>query len=278
MDSGTEHATRNTQHATRFAAHLRFFGDAARVNLQIALEYRASFISQVFGMLLNDTMWIVFWVLFFERFPVIRGWHIADVMTIWAITGAGFGLALGFFGNAVQLARIIAQGELDYYLGLPKNVLLHVLVSKMDMPALGDILFGFGIFAVFLHPSPERIVLFFALAVCGAAVFLGFLIIVGSLAFWIGNSDGLTQQLFGGLVTLSTYPSPVFHGAVKLVMFTVLPAWFIAHLPTALLQQFDLGAFATEVGVAAGILALGIAVFYRGLRRYESGNLLVLRS
>src|SRR4051794_1997327 len=140
MDTDTEHGTRDTESAirsTQYAvrrpgraiAHLRFFGDAAKVNLQIALEYRAAFISQVFGMLLNDVMWIVFWALFFQRFPVIQGWGIEDVLTIWAITGAAFGLALGFFGNVNGLARIIAQGELDYYLGVPKNVLLHVLIS-----------------------------------------------------------------------------------------------------------------------------------------------------
>jgi len=259
-------------------AHARFVLDATRINLQIALEYRASFVSQVFGMLLNDIMWIVFWVLFFQRFPIIRGWGIADVMTLWAITAAGFGLALGTCGNATQLARIISQGELDYYLGLPKNVLVHLLVSRMDLSALGDVLFGFGLFAGFLHPTPDRLALFVVLAICGAGVFIAFMIVLGSLSFWIGSSEGLTQQLFGGLTILTTYPTPLFHGAIKLVMFTVLPAWFIAHLPTALLRQFDLPTLLVEFGVTVLAIGIAVAVFYRGLRRYESGNLLVLRS
>ena len=55
---------------SRVAAHARFFVDAIRTNLLIALEYRVSLFSQVFGMLLNDIIWIVFWALFFQRFPV----------------------------------------------------------------------------------------------------------------------------------------------------------------------------------------------------------------
>jgi ABC-2 type transport system permease protein len=273
-----EIAQRAAQFGQRLAAHARFFLDAVKLNLQITLEYRGPFISQVFGMLLNDVMWVTFWVLYFGRFPVLNGWRIEDVLTIWAITGAGFGLGMGFFGNVQQLPRIIAQGELDYYLALPKNVLLHVLISKMDLPALGDILFGFGLFAAFLHPTPERILLFVVLALCGAMVFLGFFIVLGSLAFWMGNTEGLAMQVFNGLVTLSTYPTPLFHGVVKLLMFTVVPAWFVSHLPTALLQQFDWGSFLIEIGFAAGLLALAVWLFYRGLRRYESGSLMVLRS
>jgi ABC-2 type transport system permease protein len=263
---------------SRLLAHAGFFVDAVRTNLLIALEYRVSLFSQVFGMLLNDTMWIVFWALFFQRFPVIPNWTIQDVLTMWALTGAGFGLSMGFFGNVNQLARIIAQGELDYYLALPKNVLLHVLVSRMDLPALGDILFSGGLFVLFLRPTPERIVLFIVLGLCAAAIFLGFYISVGSLAFWLGNAEGLTLQLSNALVSFATYPSPLFRGALKLILMTVIPAWYIGHLPTALLHSFDAAGLLAEVGMAALALAIGVAVFYRGLRRYESGNLMVLRS
>ncbi|MGI8587503.1 MAG: ABC transporter permease [Chloroflexia bacterium] len=259
-------------------SHLRFFGDAVRVNLQISLEYRVSFISQVFGMLLNDVMWIVFWTLFFGRFKVINGWGIEDVLTIWAITATGFGIAAGFFGNANNIARVIAQGELDYYLGLPKNVLLHLLINKMNLTALGDLIFGFGVFAFFLHPAPERIALFLVLSVCSAAALLGFLILVGSLTFWMGNTEGLTMQAFNAIITLSTYPTPLFNGGIKLLMFSAVPAWFVAHLPTSLLRRFDLADLLLELAASAAILALSVLVFYRGLRRYESGNLMVLRS
>ena len=262
----------------RVRAHLRFVGQALTVNFQIGLEYRASFISQVFGMLANDTMWILFWVLYFQRFPVLQGWGINDVLTQWAITAAAFGLAVGLCGNSTQIARIIAGGELDYYLALPKNVLLHLLVSRMDLAALGDILFGWGLFIAFLHPTPERIVLFGALAVCSAAVMLGFLIAVGSLAFWLGNAEGLTMQLFNGIITFSTYPSPLFHGLVKGILFTAVPAWFISHQPTLLLRAFDPAGLLLEAAMAVVVLTIGSAIFYRGLRRYESGNLLVLRA
>lgn len=263
-------------------SHIRFFFDYVRSNFLIALEYRATFFGQVFGMLLNDIMWIAFWVIYFTQFPVLQsaegGWRIEDVLAMWAVVGVAFGLAMGFFGNALRMAQMISQGDLDYYLALPKNVLLHVLVSRMDLTALGDVLFGTGLFVFFLHPSPERVLLFLLVGVCGGAVFLAAAIIWQSLAFWLGNAEGLATQMWNALILLSTYPAPLFRGAVKLVIFTVVPAAFMSHIPVQLLRIFDPAWLLTEIVFAASLLTLAILIFYRGLRRYESGSLMLMRT
>ena len=46
------------------------------------MEYRASFISQVVGMLINDGIYFVFWLLFFDRFKVVRGWTITSLCRV----------------------------------------------------------------------------------------------------------------------------------------------------------------------------------------------------
>jgi ABC-2 type transport system permease protein len=263
-------------------SHFRFILDYVRANFLIALEYRATFIGQVFGMLLNDIMWIAFWVIYFTRFPVLEstegGWRIEDVLAMWAVVGVAFGLSMGFFGNALRMAQMISQGDLDYYLSLPKNVLLHVLVSRMDLTALGDILFGTGLFVFFLKPSPDRVLTFLLVSVCGGVVFLAAAILWQSLAFWLGNAEGLATQMWNALILLSTYPAPLFRGAVKLVIFTAVPAAFMSHIPVQLLRVFDPAWLAAELAFAGGALALAVFVFYRGLRRYESGNLMLARS
>ncbi|BDA74736.1 hypothetical protein CAL7716_089020 [Calothrix sp. PCC 7716] len=54
-------------------------------------------------MILNNLVWVAFWALFFTRFPILRGWNIKDVITLWAMTSAGFGIAHAICGNALQL-------------------------------------------------------------------------------------------------------------------------------------------------------------------------------
>ena len=272
-----ETTNRSLRH--ELSAHIRFFGDYVKANFLSALEYRVTFISQLFGMLLNDAMWIVFWWIYFTKFQVIgQGWRMEDMLALWATAGVAFGLSVACFGNLLRLAQMISQGDLDYYLALPKNVLMHVLVSRMEINAWSDLLFGTGLFVIFVHPGIGQIALFLGLSLCAAVVFLSATLIWQSLAFWLGNAEGLAAQMWNAMILFGTYPTPLFQGAVKVVIFTALPAAFMTHVPAQLLRRFDLTWFIAEIGIAVGTLALAIWIFYRGLRRYESGNLMLMRS
>ncbi len=256
---------------------LRFVAAYARANLQGALEYRTAFFAQVAAMLINDLMWLGFWLAYFTRYPIVRGWGRQEVVMMWAVLGAGFGLGATLAGNAARLARLIAQGQLDYFLALPRPVLSHVLVSRLEMTAPGDVLFGTLVFGFLVHPSLTQWGLFLLFTATGACVFVSFMVIVNSLAFWIGNADGLAGQLTGFLLSFSTYPTTIFQGGIKLVLFTVLPAGFVAYLPVEVMRRFSWGPLLGVVGFAVGIALVARAVFHAGLRRYESGNLLVVR-
>jgi ABC-2 type transport system permease protein len=62
------------------------------------------------------------------------------------------------------------------------------------------------------------------------------------------------------------------------LLFTLVPAGFISHLPVELLRTFEPWRMAAVLGFTVLSVALAIFVFRLGLRRYESGNLVVLRS
>src|SRR5712691_9829661 len=193
--------TKNT-----FVRTLRVIGAYTVANVQAAMEYRISFWVQIFTMVANDSLWLFFWWTYFHQFPLVHGWQNNDIVVIWAVTACGFGIAMGVFGNAPKLAAIIMNGGLDAYLGMPRYVLLHVCISASDPTAWGDMLFAIGAYLFFLHPDPLHIALFVLLALLGSCIFTSFAIICSSLAFFLGNTEGLTQQLMGTLVSFATYP------------------------------------------------------------------------
>jgi ABC-2 type transport system permease protein len=256
---------------------LRFLTGYVGANFQGALEYRLSFFSQVFSMLLNDIMWIIFWLAYFSRFPLVAGWGRDEIVMLWAVVAAGFGLATALCGNLFRLATMIAGGELDFYLALPKPVLTHTLVSRMNLTAPGDILFGTLVFGVVVQPSAAQWLLFGLFTLTTAAIFVGFGIITQSLSFWLGNAEGLAAQFANAMIAFSTYPTVIFNGAVKLALFTILPAGFIGYVPVQLLRAFSPALLAGLLAFTAGILLLAWLVFRAGLRRYESGNLVLMR-
>lgn len=251
---------------------LKFLLAVWKANLQSAMEYRAAFLTQVIGMILNDGMYFLIWVIFFDKFKEVRGWGIDEMILLYAIAAGGFGLAAYFFGNMANLADIIAKGQLDYYLSLPKPPLVHALVSRSIASGMGDFSYGVLTFLIF-GPATWEATLRFLLGVFAAMiVFISFLVIVQSLAFWLGHSQVLGMQAMNAILTFGIYPINLFEGSGKFILFTLIPAAFVGAIPAEFVHKFSwttLGLLLTGTTILAILASL---VFYMGLRRYESGS------
>jgi ABC-2 type transport system permease protein len=256
-----------------FIDYLKLAAAYVRFNFRAQLEYRGAFFSQVAAMFLNDGVWVVFWVLFFQRFPVVHGWQLTDVVTLWAVLTAGFGLGFGLAGNALYMASNIAQGEVDVWLLQPRAVLPHMILGRSAPSAWGDALFGYVVYLGFVRPDWPRTVVFLLLSLTVAVVFVGFCTLAGSISFFIGNGTTLADQWRNTLISFSTYPPSLFQGAVKVVLYTAIPAGFASYLPVETLRHMSWRYGLLSVGGALALLAAGAGAFYLGLRRYESGNL-----
>ena len=258
-------------------SYLRLAAAYVRFNWKSQLEYRGAFVWQAGAMFLNNGVWLAFWWLFFNRFPVVQGWEAKDIVTLWGIAAGGFGIAHAICGNALHLPGLIARGQIDSWMLYPRALLSHIIVGRMSATAVGDAIFGFVVYIVFVRPDAVHLALFTALTLSVALLFVGFSIMSGSLSFYLGNAEGLAEQWRFATVTFSTYPSPLFEGGVKILLYTVIPAAFVAELPVAALRHLSLSDALLALGGAVAVTAFGVAVFYNGLRGYESGNLMEMR-
>ncbi|UVI32225.1 ABC transporter permease [Paenibacillus spongiae] len=256
---------------------LRFLCTIWKVNLASSLEYRISFLLMAGMMFINNLMWLFFWGLFFHRFPVINGWEYNDIMMLWAVSAGGFGWANMLFGNFHRIPSLAATGQLDVYLTQPKPVLLHLLASRMSVTAIGDFAFGLAVYA-WAGDLTIRGFLLFALGLTvSGSIFMFLMIAVGSLAFFIGNAEGIVQQAFNSFVSLTTYPADIFKGMARMLLFTIVPAGYISYLPIGLLRDQNPYFAAGAAAVTIGLGVLSTILFYIGLKRYASGNAIIMR-
>ncbi|MBE2197344.1 MAG: ABC-2 family transporter protein [Anaerolinea sp.] len=259
----------------RLKAELSFLRALTAVNLSSAMEYRASFITQIVGMFINNGIYFVFWLIFFDRFGAVRGYQIGDIYLLFAIVAFGYGIGYMFAANTgANLAYLIAQGRLDYYLVLPRNLLLHVIFSRMSVSTIGDVSFGLVAYLFTGRFHPLEILLFLLTSVSAGLIFVGFGIITGSLAFYIGNAQYLSMQLSNAMLTFALYPNAIFTGVARFLLLTLLPAAFIGAVPVQIIQERDGLLLLAMVGVMVLVWGVATAVFYGGLRRYESGSAL----
>ena len=243
-----------------------------KANLIAAMEYRASFISQVLGMMLNNAAYFVFWVLFFDRFKQVQGWSLTDMFLLFGVVATAFGAGTYLFGNALRLSEVIAEGQLDYYLSLPRPVLLHTLASRSITSGMGDFFYGIISFSIGGQFGLDSIGRYIVGVVFATTIFISFFVLVQSLAFWMGNATMLASQAQNAIITFAIYPITLFDGTAKFLLFTLVPAAFIGAIPAEFIRAFTWENLVLLVGAATGFLFISVIVFHRGLRRYESGS------
>lgn len=256
-------------------AETAFLRTLMAVNLSSAMEYRASFVTQIVFMFINNGIYFIFWLLFFNEFGTVRGYDIGDIYLLFAIVAFSYGIGSMFAGNTgANLAYLIAQGRLDYYLVLPRNLLIHVIFSRMQVSAIGDL--SFGIIAFFFAARLQFLdwLFFFAASIPAAFIFVGFNTIAGSLAFYMGNAQYASQQMANAILTFSLYPHTLFGGVARFMLYTVIPAFFVGAVPVDIVKGRQLSLLLSLWGVVLLVWLLTMLVFYRGLRRYESGSAL----
>ena len=252
--------------------NLKFLFAIWKANLQSVMEYRVSFLTQVIGMMLNNFIYFAIWIVFFDRFKDVRGWGINDMYVTFGVLASAFGLVSLLFGNSFMLGDIINNGRLDYYLYLPRPVLLHAVSSRMISSGMGDFTYGFISYALSGQFTWDGLIRFVLAILLAAVVFASFLILVNSLAFWMGIVSSLTNLMVNAMITFGIYPITLFDNYAKLILFTLVPAALMGAVPAEYIRSASWGTLAELLLGAVILLGLAATVFRLGLRRYESGS------
>lgn len=119
-----------------------------------------------------------------------------------------------------------------------------------------------------------------ALALIAAGTLLtGFVVLAQSLVFFIGGREGIGSQLAEAFLAFSHYPSAIFHGVVvRALIFGIMPAGLISALPLSVVDGIHPWLLFVSAAVGIWEVLLARLVFYAGVRRYTSGNLITVRS
>lgn len=250
----------------------RFVGALLSTSVSAAMAHRATFVMQAALMALNNAIFFTFWVVLLRRVGTIRGYGVADVVVLYGVVAGGVGLATMLAGGVRQLARSIHEGELDAVLSQPKPTLLYVLFRRSNPSGLGDLVSGCVMIALWGGVRAPAIPVVALAMVASAVVMVSSGVLFASLAFWLGPVEAASRQLFESVIMFALYPEPLFGGALRLMLFTLVPAGFVGYWPARLVRSPSIVG-AVELVVVAGVYAVVSAwVFRRGLRTYCGGS------
>lgn len=255
-----------------FFKTVRFFFFLLQTSLRASISLRGAFLLELFFMVANNLIFLLLWWIFFRQFKQVAGWTMEDMIALNAVGMGGYGLMQIGFGGVRQISKIILNGDLDPFMTQPKNLLIHITASKSFSKGWGHL--ATTLILIFLGKLTTLSSLFLISVgvVSSCLVFTSAGIIAHSLVFWFGSIEKVSKNYCDSLFLFALYPTNIYSGALQLVMFTFIPAGIIGYMPVELIKSFSWIKLALLLASSIGFFCLAFFVFYRGLKRYESGN------
>jgi ABC-2 type transport system permease protein len=138
---------------------------------------------------------------------------------------------------------------------------------------MGDLLFGIVVGIVAVSFNPLKILLLMVLGLLAGVLTTSILTSVKLLSFWLGDISNATQKYTHSLfITLTIYPEKMFPGVIRFVMYTAIPAAYVAHVPVKLMDNFSFTGISIMLIASVFFVSLMFFLYNNGLKKYESGN------
>lgn len=255
---------------------LAYLGALLATNIKAGFARRGEALIAVVLMFANNLVFFIIWMIYFARFRDLAGWQQQDVALLYGMAAWAFGLSVALTGGFREMGRAIADGGLDVHLGRPRHPLPSLLLSRSIPSGFGDLASAPVMWLVLGGRSFADLPLLIALATAGAVVMLATFVMGQCLVFWWPRAVRLGEELVNVVLMISVYPQHVFGAGMRIVLFTLLPVAFISQLPVEAVREAD--AFKAMAVMAAALVygTLAIFVFDCGLKRYASGNRMVV--
>jgi ABC-2 type transport system permease protein len=258
-------------------SYLALLGAYMRVNWRSALEYRTNFIFETLVSVLEVAMYLFYWKIFFSISDGIPGTSFTQLAALVAFNHVIYGGTDTLMGSRVwEAGEMIVKGQLDVFLVQPKSAIYQLFFSGATPARAVQVVIGTILYFFFVPFTIGNVVLYIVGLLIGVSIFSSWIVMIHALTFRLGNSV-VVYKLISVALHFAKKPANIFSAAIRFILYTVIPA---AYIGTVQAQQV----FATDLPVLAGLIALAIIapilaafVFRRGMKLYESGNLIGIR-
>lgn len=244
-----------------------------KYTIKTKMTFKLNFFLTILGQGFNALGFVFLWYFLAYRMQILGKNGKEELMLLQAVSGLHYLFLYLFFADVGSLAREIINGSIDKYLVRPKSVLFSI-ISGTNISLIGNGIVGILTFFVFIKISFKNVFLFLFLSFLGSIMALSLKIIMGSLVLYVKGLRSISSTYSGVIDTLLMYPEAMYKGIGKIMVYTIFPAAFITYIPVKLILEFDKMLLFKMITVVIVTFVFAVVFFYRGLKNYESGNLM----
>jgi ABC-2 type transport system permease protein len=249
-----------------------------KVNLQIALAYRADTLANI----LINLLWLGWELLslsiIFTNTKTLAGWGPGDLIALLGVFRLVNMLMAALIWPATEKFNAsVRDGTLDYTLLQPANSLLLISISRVvvwrvwDM-ALGIVLVVIGISMSGSVSSPLNLVGFLMLVVVGMLIIYSLWVVLIALTFWFVKFDN-NVTILQALLDSGRFPATVYPPWLRLIVTFLVPVAIATTIPVQGLRG-DLSGWQLLLFSAVGAVSFLVAmqVWKAGVRKYSGAS------
>lgn len=261
---------------------LRLLIRLVAASLRAQAQYPASAILRTLGQFLGNGIEILgVWALF-DRFGNVQGWRLGEVAVFYGLVHMMFAMAdILSRGFDVLGTEFLRTGDFDRVLLRPRTATLQLMghdfrISRVGRFAQGFVVLLIGSHAVGVDWNAASIGIALWATAGGVALFVGIMVLQGTMSFWTIESLEIANVATYGSVQAAQFPLSVYNGWLRGALTYVLPLACVAYFPILLVlgRSDPLGTppWFGAIAPIAGFVFLGIAfVAWRfGVRHYTS--------
>lgn len=243
------------------------------------VEYRASFIIGLFGLLCVNGASLVSISILLSNFPAISGWTFWEISFNYCLFLASLGLHKLFFRNIMNLQEYIVTGQLDLMLVKPYGLFLQLVGYGFSITDSTDFLIGIVGIVISLHSLTIKVNLFLIILflMIGVLIFTLILTIIASLSFFVIRVDRILYATMEVQEAVQHYPLSIYGRPFRYLVSTILPYGFINYYASLILLEKVQGRelMIVVLSYVSIILLLGIVavvLWKKGRLKYASSG------
>jgi ABC-2 type transport system permease protein len=258
--------------------YFRIWLASARYSIVRTMMFRADFIIWSLVELFWMAVHLMLINVIYSHTDSIAGWNKYEMMLLVGTSMIMQRFLMGlFWSSAYEMGRNVRNGNFDFFLAQPGNIMFMATTRKLDPDGLlNSVVAGsvviYAAHQLGLQPSAVDIALYLLLVGCGLVIHYSILVLSVSLVFWLDSGQGVEGSYFS-LMEFSRLPREAYRGVASLLFVWLLPVVVLSNAPArTLLHGFE---WRWSLGLAAAAVlwfSLAVVVFHRGLRRYKSAS------
>src|SRR5438477_667599 len=215
------------------------------MSFEVQTGHPLSSTGYLLGKLTRLTFFLVFLIAIFRHTQALAGYTLAEAAIFFLTFNLIDILAQLFFRGIYGIRGLIREGDFDYFLIQPVNVLYRVAFNTVDFLDVLTVIPVIAVIYYVLRQIPGsiqwgRLTLYFLLCLNGMVIALAIHITVASLAVLTQELEN-TIWIYRDVMTLGRFPSDIYSPKIQSVLTFVIPVAVMISFPVrALLGRLSL--------------------------------------